>query len=258
MKITKPIVLFFALFAANTIMHAQVKTADSLVHKLFSTLKAKDEKAFVALYPNGQQFSRFMRTVMEGAMKSEQMQEMLKMDTTKNLNIDSIIDMQVAMFSKPEMVQQMQGEFAKTFQRIIEKGEQKGVNWSQASITGFTIDSSAVKGDESMPFELAGLKEAKGVIDFSVGDSAYQLAFSKMMYIESEGGWFGAEFPALARKGESLEPDQAQAEEEDEMEETAVVEAPSNKPKAKAKAPASKTKAKAKAPASKTKTKAKS
>lgn len=255
MKITKPFVFLFALLAAGHILHAQVKTADSLVHKIFASLKAKDEKAFVSLYPNGQQFGRFMRTVMEGAMKSEQMKEIMSLDEkTKNLNLDSLIDAQVAMFMMPEMVNKMQADFAKTFQRIIEKGEQKGVNWGQAQVTGVTLDSSAVKGDENMPFQLAGLKEAKGVIDFTVGDSAYQLAFNKMMYIESEGGWFGAEFPQLARKGESLEPDPSKDEDD---EDTAIMMEEGEKPAAKTKAkapakkPAAKPKAKSQAPAKK-------
>lgn len=255
MKITKPFVFLFALLAASQLLHAQVQTADSLVRKIFNSLKAKDEKAFVSLYPNGQQFGRFMRTVMEGAMKSEQMKEIMSLDEkTKNLNLDSLIDAQVAMFMMPEMVNKMQADFAKTFQRIIEKGEQKGVNWSQAELKSFTLDSSAVEGDENMPLQLAGLKEAKGVIDFSVGDSAYQLAFNKMMFIQSEGGWFGAEFPQLARKGESLAPDPSA---EDDEEETAIMteeaEKPAAKPKAKApaKKPAAKPKAKTQAPVKK-------
>lgn len=249
MKITKPFVFLFALLATGPILHAQVKTADSLVHRIFASLKAKDEKAFVALYPNGQQFGRFMRTIMEGAMKSEQMKEVMGMDEkTKNLNIDSLIDTQVAMFMMPEMVNKMQADFVKTFQRTIEKGEQKGVNWSQAQLTGFTLDTSAVKGDENMPFELAGLKEAKGVIDFTVGDSAYQLAFGKMMYIQSEGGWFGAEFPQLARKGESLAPDPTGKDEDEEETTVMMEEAPAKKPAAtKAKAGAKKPAAKPKA-----------
>lgn len=249
MKITKPFVFLVALLATGPLLHAQVKTPDSLVHRIFATLKAKDEKAFVSLYPNGQQFGRFMRTIMEGAMKSEQMQEVMGMDEkTKNLNIDSLIDTQVAMFMQPEMVNKMQEDFSKTFHRIIEKGEQKGVNWSQAQLTSFSLDTSAVKGDENMPFELSGLKEAKGVIDFTVGDSAYQLAFGKMMYIQSEGGWFGAEFPQLARKGESLTPDATAKEEGDEDEATVTKEAPAKKPVA-----ASKAKAAAKKPAAKPK-----
>lgn len=255
MKITKPFMFLFALLAASQILHAQVQTADSLVHKIFASLKAKDEKAFVSLYPNGQQFGRFMRTVMEGAMKSEQMREIMSLDEkTKNLNLDSLIDAQVAMFMMPEMVNKMQADFAKTFQRIIEKGEQKGVNWSQAQLTSFTLDSTAVKGDENLPLQLAGMKEAKGVIDFTVGDSAYQLAFNKMMFIQSEGGWFGAEFPQLARKGESLAPDPS-ADEDDEdtaiMTEEGEKPAANSKAKAPAKKPAAKPKAKSQAPAKK-------
>ena len=116
-------------------------------------------------------------------------------------------------------------------------------------MTGYTIDSSAFGDKQGMPFQLTGLKEAKGVIDFSVGDKPYQLAFGKMMLIEKEGGWFGADFTQLARKGESLEPDKEETEAE------AADEAPRQKPAVKQqKAAAGKPKApvkKAKAPAKK-------
>jgi hypothetical protein len=36
------------------------------------------------------------------------------------------------------------------------------------------------------------------------------------MFLESEGGWFGAEFPQLARKGESLDPDPRMGGDDDE------------------------------------------
>ncbi|HEU4901907.1 MAG TPA: hypothetical protein VFT06_03920, partial [Flavisolibacter sp.] len=138
-------------------------------------------------------------------------------------NLDSLVDAQIVEETKPEKFAKTQAQFGKTFQQIIEKGEKKGVNWSQAKMTGYTIDSSSFGEKEGMPFQLTGLKEAKGVIDFTVGDSAYQLAFGKMMMIEKEGGWFGADFTQLARKGESLEPDKTETE-------AAADEAPRQKP----------------------------
>lgn len=233
MKITRSYVLIAALVFATTTLQAQVRDADSMIQKVFASLQAKDQKAFVALYPSGQQFSRFMRNIMEQTLKSDEMKKMMEADEkSKGMNVDSLIESQVALLSTPESMAKMQQEFGNVFQRIIEKGEKKGVKWNAAKLTSYTMDTSAVEGDA--PFQPAGLKEAKGVIDFTVGNDAYQLAYAKMMYLQSEGGWFGADFPQLARKGESLEPDAEQADEE-------VAPAPKKKgPAPKGKAPAKK------------------
>ena len=260
MKNTLRFALVIALFFSVQSIHAQVSTADSLVQKVFATLKSKDEKAFVALYPNAPQFGRFIRTIMEQAMKSDVVKQAMAADEkSKNMNIDSLINSQVTAVSNPETFGKMQDEFGKSFQKIVEKGEQKGVNWNEAKLTGFTIDSSSMEGMEGVPFKLNGLKEAKGVIDFTVGGSAYQIAYNKMMYIQSEGGWFGAEFTQLARKGESLEPDAPvfSAEDSAAMSMVDTTAAPSEpvKKKTKTKTPTSKTKQVSKTPARKPKTK---
>ena len=225
MKNTRRVIAVTLLCLSLQAVQAQVRSADTLVHKIFATLQAKDEKAFVALYPNSEQFGRFIRGIMEQTMKSEQIRNLMAMDEkTKGMNLDSLVDAQIAEEIKPEKFAKTQEQFGKTFQQIIEKGEKKGVNWNQAKLTGYTIDSTAFGDKEGMPFQITGLKEAKGVIDFSVGDKAYQLAFGKMMMIEKEGGWFGADFTQLARKGESLEPDKEETEAE------AADEAPRQKP----------------------------
>jgi hypothetical protein len=210
MKNTKRLLLAAAFFLATQGLHAQVATADSLVHRMFTTLQTKDEKSFVALYPNAEQFTRFMKVIMEKVLNSDAIKQVMALDEkTKNLNIDSLIMAEVTKSSSPEEFAKMQEKFGKTFRDIIEKGEKKGVKWSEARLTNFTIDSTTAVDKEAEQLGLTGLKEAKGVIDFSVGEDAYQLAFSKMVYLQSEGGWFGAEFPQLARKGESLAPDKS-------------------------------------------------
>lgn len=207
MKNVRRLVLVTAFFFGVATLQAQVRSADSLVQKLFATLQAKDEKAFVALYPDQQQFSRFIRGILEKVLKSEQMQKMMAADEkSKNLNVDSLINAQVATTTGAEGFGKMQAEFGKSFQKIIEAAEQKGVKWSDAKLTNYTVDSAAAADKDAEAFNLTGLKEAKGVIDFSVGNSSYQLAYGKLMYIESEGGWFGGEFTQVARKGELVEP----------------------------------------------------
>lgn len=217
MKITRPFALAILLFFALPALQAQVSNQDTMVHRIFASLKAKDQQAFVALYPNAQQFGRFIRNIMEQTMKSDQIKALMEADEkTKGMNLDSLIEAQVATISAPEAMVKMQDEFAKVFKSIIDKGEKRGVKWSEATLTGYTIDTVAVEA-EGAPFQPKGIKEAKGVIEFTVGNVPYQLAFNKMMFIESEGSWFGADFPQLARKGESLQPDAEPTDEGDDI-----------------------------------------
>ena len=52
MKKTKRLILLAAAAISFQFVSAQVRSQDSMIHKIFATLKAKDEKAFIALYPN--------------------------------------------------------------------------------------------------------------------------------------------------------------------------------------------------------------
>lgn len=256
MKNIRLLLLAILFFFALPALHAQVKSADTLVHRIFGTLQAKDQQAFVQLYPNAQQFGRFIRNIMEQTMKSEEIKKLMEADEkTKGINLDSLIEVQVAAISSPESMKKMQEEFGKTFQQIIKKGETKGVAWNKAKLTGFTLDTVAVEA-AGAPFQPKGIKEAKGVIDFTVDNVPYQLAFNKMMYIESEGGWFGADFSQVARKGESLEPDLEMSEADTVTTRTASeAGAEPLKKKNKTKQPSVKAGQKTKSPARKSKAK---
>ena len=208
-----------------------------MVYKLFAALQAKDQKAFVALYPNARQFGGFMHTVLEKSLKTEEVRKLMEADPkSKDLNVDSLIDAQTRLFSSPEMFSQMEKAFGEVFQKTITTGEEKGVRWSEAKLTGYSIDSSSAFKEEGIPVPIEGIKEAKGVIDFSVGEEAYELAFDKIMFIESEGGWFGAELPQLTRKGESPEPSR-----EDNVKKEKAATQKKTPPAANKKSPAAKT-----------------
>ena len=257
MKYINRLALFVIISFVTTSVSAQVKTADSMVHKLFGSLKNKDEKSFTSLYPNGQQMASLMRGMMESMFKSEEMQKMMAMDEkSKNLNVDSLIDAQLAQVTKPEAQAEMQKSFAKNFQEIVEKGENKGVNWSDAQLVSFTLDSTAQVDDEEMKmFARSGVKNLKGVIDFRAGGTDYQMNFDKVLYIPSEGGWFGGEFKQVIKKGESFTNEKAVALPDESMEERdARLKAET---KTKVKTDGNKTKSKTKTPTTKTKTKTK-
>lgn len=255
--------LFIAATIFTTVTQAQVNSADSMVQRIFATLKAKDVQGFVALYPNAKQFGTMMRTMMEQMMNSEQMKEAMATDpNAKNMNIDSLIEAQISQLSNPEAFAMMEKKFGQTFKKVIEKGESKGVNWSDATLVSYTIDSSASleDGPDMEMLKNSGLKAMKGVIEFKVKDSSYQLAFDKIIYIPTERGWFGGEFPQLAHKGESLQPememdDMMMSDSTNTIGTDTNVAKPKAKMKAKTKTPTSKTKTKAKTPALKPKTK---
>lgn len=223
-----------------------------MIHRLFNSIKSKDEKAFVTLYPNTQQMNKLVRGMMETMFKSEEMQKMMAMDEkAKNMNIDSLIEVQMAQMNKPETQAEMQKSYGENFRSIIEKGEKKGVNWSQAQLVSFTVDTTSDTGGEEMRmFAGSGIKAMKGVIDFKSGGTDYQMNYEKVLYLPSEQGWFGGEFKQVIKKGESF----AQEGPDDHMGDTATTPAES---KTKVKTDGNKTKVKTKTPATKTKTKTK-
>jgi hypothetical protein len=262
MKYNKIIILFLAIYFSIQPVKAQVSNQDIIIHKLFATLKAKDEKAFVALYPNPTQLGKVVRVMMEQVLKSEQMQMMMSADEkSKNLNIDSLINTEVAKVNKPEAVTEMEKRFGKSFQKTIEAGQNKGVNWNEAKLISYTTDTVAGANPEMEMFKASGIKNLKGIIDFNVGDSAYQMSFDKIIYIPAEDGWFGGEFGQIIRKGEMfLKEGEAHIEGADSDSTVTTTSVPEGK-KAKTKiktTPAGKIKVKTKTPATKTKTKTKS
>ncbi|HVK97041.1 MAG TPA: hypothetical protein VM368_04445, partial [Flavisolibacter sp.] len=170
----------------------------------FNIIKTKDEKSFVSLFPNSVQFSKLMRTMMESMFKSEQMKEMMAADEkSKNMNIDSLINLQIAVFSDPKTIEKMEQSYAKLFQETIKNAESKGINWIDAKLTSYTIDTASVdEGVESEMIKASGIKNMKGIIDFTSGGKEYQMQFGKVMWIPSENGWFGVDIGPIARKGE--------------------------------------------------------
>ena len=255
MKHIKRLVLLLAISFAAANAGAQVNSPDTIIHKLFVTLKNKDADAFVALYPNAKQMTNLIRGMMETMFKSEEMQKMMAMDEkSKNMNIDSLINAQITQAMKPEAQAEMQKGFTKNHSTIIEKGEKKGVNWADAQLVSYTFDSTSQVDDEEMKmFAGSGIKNLKGVIDFRAGGTDYQMNFDKVLYIPSEGGWFGGEFKQVIKKGESFTQENTNDEETD----TAVAEAQNTEVKTKVKTDGNKTKTKTKTPAGKTKTKTK-
>lgn len=259
MKSIKRIILLVAVSLFIETANAQVSNPDTMIHKIFATLKAKDEKAFVALYPNATQFGKMIRIMMEKMLNSDEMKQMMAADEkAKNLNFDSLINVEVAKLNNPEVFAEMKKSFASSFQKIIEKGVKKGVNWAEANLVNYTLDSVSLDEEDMAMFKGSGIKNMKGVMDFTAGSTPYQMSFNKIVFLPTEGGWFGGEFPQLARKGESLEPEKEEVFDDAKAKapiDTLMYNPPAEKidSKTKTKTPASKTKTKIKTSVRKTK-----
>lgn len=260
MKSTIVISLFVLFSFQNST--AQVNSPDSMIHKMFATLQAKDEKAYLALYPSAGQFKVLMRSMMEQMLKSEEMQKMMALDEkTKNLNVDSLINEEISKMDKPGVYDGIQKGFTISFKNIIEKGEKKGVDWRKAVLLNYTMDTISPLNRDVEILNTAGVKNMKGVIDFKVGDSLYHMMYDKVLLIPSEGGWFGGEFPQIAHKWEILKIEEEIANMNDLKTIDTLSYNVNNstiKTKEKTSTAETKSKIKTKTPARKTKTKTKS
>ena len=241
---------FAALFIIGT-ASAQTSPAETTVQKMFAAFKAKDKNAFLALYPNAKQFGNLMRSVMKAAMSNEEVKKQMAANPqTKGMNLDSLVEAQAAMFEKPEMFGAMSMEFVQGFEKAISSGEGKGVNWAAATLSAYTIDSTASLGEEMAMLGTQGFKAMKGNIEFKSGGNDYTLAFDKVMWVPTEGQWLGGEFGNVLRKGEVGTEMMPESERVDSA--VAVEPKPKAKTKTKSKTPAGKTKTKTKSAARKT------
>ncbi|GAA4742440.1 hypothetical protein [Flavisolibacter ginsenosidimutans] len=193
----------FVLFASFgfVVLHAQISNPDTMVRKLFATLPANDEKGFVALYPSPQQLMELVKSIM---MSDEVRNQIAMGSGDKNINMDSLIQAQLATMSKPEVAAEMTKSFGKNFQRAVEKGKAKNIDWKKARLLSYTIDTAAGSDKDEAMLQKLGYKTMNGVIQFSVDTAMYQMQFSKILFIPKAAGWYGGEFGQIARKGETF------------------------------------------------------
>ncbi|GAA4742447.1 hypothetical protein [Flavisolibacter ginsenosidimutans] len=204
MKYTKILALVILVCFASTLLNAQEKSIDTLIHKLFSSLKQQDEKAFIALYPNGQQFAYIMRPLIEDAFKSNEMKGALASnEKTSSINIDSLIEVQMNQVTAPQVEAELSKKYSQLYHEFIEKGEKKGVKWQEAELISISLDSTLDKSDTEVKSLLqAGMKTMKGIVDFRSNKVNYRMTFAKFVNVPQAGGWFSGEIKEIVRKAE--------------------------------------------------------
>ena len=198
--------LIFTLFIETT--QAQITSPDTLVHRIFTALKNKDEKAFVALYPNQEQMTKMMSKIMAGLIT-----EIAKMDTTNKKKLiggdfNEMMLEELKKKTKPEQMEKEFGRFAKNFRDIIEKGEQRGIDWNRITLLRYSYDSITMKDETAVKlFGTDGMKTMEGKLYFTSADSVYQVSFHETLYLPEERGWYGAELHQLKKENETLADD---------------------------------------------------
>lgn len=203
----KAVVVLFVFLSTQVLVVAQVSNPDTMIYKVFAALKAKDEKAFVALYPNAKQFGAFALAMLTAELASGDNQN--SADASTKALMDSFVKAQIVAETASGKYAAMEKTYSEEFTKTIGAGEAKGVKWAEAKLVSYTIDSSKVVGEDAkevMTAKKAGVTKLQGIIDFSVGDSAYQIHYMGMMSASSEGGWFWPSVTAVLRKGELPPP----------------------------------------------------
>ncbi|HYO22603.1 MAG TPA: hypothetical protein VER36_09360 [Flavisolibacter sp.] len=228
MKNTKRLILSVALFL-TTASHAQVSNPDTMVQRIFTALKARDEKAMVALYPNKDQMLKLFSRIMSGLVA-----EIAKADTTnkKEINTPDLNQMMLEKMKQMSTEQEINKEYEKVaneFRKIINEGEQKGIKWDGIIFSKSTLDIKDLTDETAIKiFGSAGMKEMKGTLYFSSGNAAYNLRFSDVLYLPEEGGWYGGRLRSLNN------PDKAELQAEDvTVEPKSKLQKPVAKPKGK-------------------------
>lgn len=200
------LLLFLAAFTQKGF--AQTTSPDSMVHRIFATLKNKDEKAFLELYPNTDQMVKMLSRMMSGLAA-----ELAKMDTTRKEQVNAT-DFKQLMLEElkqkatPEEVAKMNARYIQQFQKVIKNGEKKGIDWSSTTLTKYTIDTS--RQTDEMMMKLFGTNEMRtmnGTIFFTSGKDAYQLNFKEVLYFPEEKGWYGVKLRELRKEGEPADKD---------------------------------------------------
>ncbi|MCX6317478.1 MAG: hypothetical protein NTW29_09325 [Bacteroidetes bacterium] len=162
------------------VSQAQVQNKDSMVHRIFSLFKNKDEEGFVKLFPDAQATRNFVRSVFSRDSDKVIMLPMLE------TMLEKITDEQLQKTSRT------------TYQSAIAEAEGYGVNWNLATVQSYTADS-VFADDELMPVSMLS-----GKIYFTSDTAQFVLLYSKVIWFENKG-WYGAGIDLIAPKHREYE-----------------------------------------------------
>jgi hypothetical protein len=179
MKKIKCLVTTFLILITFT-GYSQIKDKETMLKKIFETLKNDDAEGFVKLFPDITTMKSFMNDIK---MKDTSRQ----MDEVK----DYLDDLNDSVF---------QQQFRRTFEKTKKKAVDKGIDLSSAQWTSFTADIDSVKDGQVKTTAL------KGMIYFTAGNKDYFIRYNDIIWF-GDKGWYGVSIRNIDEKGKEHGPD---------------------------------------------------
>jgi hypothetical protein len=195
----------------------QTASVDTLVQTLFFSLKNKDEKAYMKIFPSYQETRNMFRKSVE-KMKDN------ATAAPAGINMDSVLDAEFSKFTEETYKTEIQEALKKSFQSVLKQGEEKGLNWNRIELASYRLDT--IKETDM------NLSSVKGILNIKDSAREYEVFFTDVLFFEDEQKWYGASLNKIVRKGEQMEnEDTSDSSVPDEKTETKQPPAPPAKSK---------------------------
>lgn len=177
----KKIFCILLIIAAANIQpaEAQEKNLDTMLHKIFRSIKYKDTTSFASLFPNREQ----MRLLIKEAYGDKYEKEAA----------DSLLEKDFKLDSEENFSKMAKEKFLQPFQDFIkEMEENQNINLSVLSLVGYTIDTLS----KDYP------KSVKGNLNVSFEGKEYTIKFIDIIWSDHDNGWYGVELRNIISKEE--------------------------------------------------------
>jgi hypothetical protein len=175
--------ILIGLFATLAIpSFSQEKDKEVMIKKIFTVLQQKDEAGFIKLFPDAEIMKEFV----------------LKQIGKDNAGEDTLSDEYKTMLADISD-SSLQKEFGEMFREIIEKGEDKGVEWEKTNFVSFTADTSVEEDSEMARLE--------GKIYFNIDKIEYFLKYDEIIWFENLG-WYGVSIDRIDEKSKENDPEE--------------------------------------------------
>lgn len=201
--------IFISLLLFFYTMQAQVISPDTTIRKIFASLQAKDEKAFLSLCPDSAQLVRIMKSLAEDVIVEIEGDRSDIYSSDAATSLDRSLGKVRSILQKnysPKEIKKLQNEFRNSFRSIIKDGEKRGVDWAGATLLNCTFDS-AKNGNflyHQTLYDRSGLRSMRGKIYFKDRDSTCQIWFSDLLFIPEENRWYAGTLIWLILPGDDV------------------------------------------------------
>src|SRR5215213_5229767 len=120
-------VLVFLFFSIAS--HAQVENRDTLIQRIYLSLKNNDEKAFMKLFPSYEQIKLIVNDMIVN----------IKDSATKAMMSKAFLQINETMYAE-----KISKDMAVRFRETIQKGKDKNINWSEILYSGSELKEEKI------------------------------------------------------------------------------------------------------------------